>query len=88
MDVEGLPEEFHRHRRALEMPPGASPAPGRIPRRAGHLVFGLCRFPQREVLGVLLGVVVLNHTGARLHFAGVETRELPISLELVDRVVN
>src|SRR3984893_15170390 len=58
MDIERLTQIFHRHCRALEMPAGSPASPRRIPRGAGCFVFGSRRFPEREILGVLLRVVV------------------------------
>src|SRR5215212_4430484 len=45
MQVEGLAQILHRHRRALEVPTWATASPRRIPGSTGDFVLGLRRFP-------------------------------------------
>ncbi len=65
MHVERLAEESHRHRRTLEVPARPPTPPGRIPRGPRRLVLRLRGLPQREILRVLLGVIVLCDACAR-----------------------
>src|SRR4051812_37695718 len=88
MDVERFSEVLHCHGRALEMPTRTSATPGGIPRRARRLVVGFRRFPERKVLRVFLGVVVLEYARAGSHFPGIEARQFAVPLELVDREVD
>src|SRR5439155_6368164 len=49
---------------------------------------GFRRLPQREVLRVLLGVIILDDPRASPYLASIETREPSVTLELVDREIN
>jgi hypothetical protein len=62
--------------------------PGRVPGGPGGLILGLGRLPEREVLGVFLGVFVLRHPCAALHLALVKLRKLPVIGELVDGEIH
>src|SRR5436305_9376716 len=70
------------------MPAGTSPSPGGIPRGTGRFVLRLRRLPQREILSVLLRVIILNHARSSSDLASIQTRELAVILELVDREVD
>ena len=50
MDVEGLAQVFHAHRRAFDMPAGTARAPGAVP--GGFARLG--SFPQRKIRRVFL----------------------------------
>ena len=85
MDIERVAERLGRHRRALDVPPRASLAPRRLPRRFARLG----RLPQREVAHALL-VVLIGYdalTAALLVLlaacdgAGSPAAETPLSLE-------
>ncbi|OPZ82106.1 MAG: hypothetical protein BWY77_00332 [bacterium ADurb.Bin431] len=80
VDVEALAEIFHRHRRALDVPAGKTPAPGAVPLH-DVLRFGL--LPQREIGRVAL---LLHHFEPRprhllLHLA---PGELAVLREFAD----
>ena len=51
MDIDGLTEVLHRHRRALDMPSGIAAPPRRIPL---HHVMRLVEHPQREIVRAVL----------------------------------
>ena len=70
------------------MPAWTAAPPRRLPHGAASLVFGLRRFPEREILRVLLRVLVLRHARAGLQFARVEPREPAVRWELADREVH
>ena len=70
------------------MPAGAPSAPGRVPGGAACFIFRLGRLPQRKILRVLFRIVVLDHARASPYLASVETRELSVILELVDREID
>ncbi len=53
MDLEAHAQQLLGHRRALDVPARATPAPGRVPRRVLPLLLGL---PEREVQRVLLAI--------------------------------
>src|SRR5437762_3339005 len=57
-----------------------------LPSRFAILLPG--RLPQRKVLRVLFRIVVLDHARASPYLASVETRELSVILELVDREID
>ena len=88
VEIDRLAEDRHRHRGAFEVPAGTAASPRRIPGGAALLVLGLRRFPEREILCVLLRVVVLRHARAGLQFARVEPRELAVGGELADREID
>ncbi len=70
------------------MPPRATAPPGRIPRCPGRLVQLGGGLPEREILRVLFGVVVLRDACARLEFARVQARQLAVAREAVDREIH
>ena len=70
------------------MPPRSPASPRRTPRRASRFVLRLSRLPQGEVLRVFLGVIILEHARPSPYLASVETRELSVILELVDREID
>ena len=57
VDVEGLAQVLHAHRRALDVPARPARAPGRVPRRLARLG----ALPEDEVAHVLLAVLVAGH---------------------------
>src|SRR5687768_9711443 len=56
VDLELRAEVLLRHRRALDVPAGAAPAPGGIP---GRVLLRLRRLPEREVARIFLQVARL-----------------------------
>ena len=62
VDVELLAEEGQRHRRALDVPPGAAPPPGTVPGRLP----GLRRLPEDKIHRVLFSRIHVD-AGAGLH---------------------
>ena len=74
VDVEGLPEIAHRHRRALEVPPRAPGADRRLP--AGLSLPGA--LPQDEVADVVLGVLVGGNPLPHPELVGIEARQPPV----------
>ena len=68
--------------------PGRPRPQGESHAAPARFVLGLGRLPEREVLRVLLGVVVLRDARARLDLARVEARELAVAGKLVDREVD
>src|SRR3989442_13997822 len=69
-------------------PPGPPAPEGRVPRRAHLLVDRLGLLPQREIPGVVLGVLVARHARAGLELAGVEPGEPPVAGKLGDREIH
>src|SRR4029077_13756044 len=71
VEVEGLAEVLHAHRRALDVPAGTPRSPGGLP---GGLA-RLDRFPEAEVAHVLLAVLVARHPLPLARLLEVETGE-------------
>ena len=84
MDVERLAEVLHRHGGALDVPAGAAGAQGAVP--IGLAL--LARFPEHEVAGVLLVVLVGVHAGAVENALEVGVRELAVGGEGRDAEVD
>src|SRR6267378_8234677 len=81
VDLEHRTEEHLGHRRALDVPAGASPSPWRVP--PGVLV-GLVALPEGEVPRVLLAGVGL----LLLDLVGALPREPPVLGEFADPEVH
>src|SRR5690242_21531484 len=88
VDVERVSQQVDRHRRALEVPTGAPASPRRIPRGSSRLVIRRRGFPEREVLRVLLGVIVLGDSRADSNLALVESGQTTVLGESADREVH
>src|SRR5262245_58365416 len=73
MDVDLLPEMFHTHRRALDMPAGSAPAPRAFPERFARLG----RLPEREIGRRLLAFVDAD-TVTGNHILEITARKLAI----------
>src|SRR5262249_41572842 len=73
VDVDGLPQVLHRHRRALDVPPRAPRPPWALPRRLA----GFGTLPQREVERVALGLAGLDPV-ALAHLVHATARELAV----------
>ena len=86
VDVEAVAEVLHRHRRALDVPPGVAVAPRARPLQRA---VGAGLLPQREVLGVTL-VRVDRHllTVSRAEPVERVARELAVAGERRDVVVD
>ena len=65
MDVDGLAQVFHRHRRALDMPSGIAAAPRTVPL---HQMGGLIKHPQGEIVLAALVRGVLQPLLGKLIF--------------------
>ena len=79
MDVEADAEELLGHRRALDVPAGASHAPRRRPAR---VLAGLVRLPQREVERILLALgelVAVDQGFALVHVLELTVRERAVA---------
>src|SRR5262249_8206397 len=85
VDVEALPQQVERHRRALDVPAGPALAPGRVPRRLPRLG----RLPEREVDRVALALVDVDARAGRLEeIVQPAVRELPVLGERRDVEVH
>src|SRR5512140_192494 len=87
VDVEGLAEILHRHRRALDMPAGAAASERRVPAR---LIVRPDKLPQGEIARVFLLVFVSVDTFAAAGDVAFETdlRQLAVFRERRDAVVD
>jgi len=82
VEVDGVAEVLLAHRAALDVPAGATAAPGAVPGVVA--VSGLVRFPEREVAAVFLlvgvdGLRFAGEGGAELEFAFLDAREAAVS---------
>ncbi len=84
VDIQGFAQETHGHRRAFEVPAGASAADLGLP---GGLVL-LGPLPKHKVPGIVLLVFVRVHPGAGQVFVQSYPRELAIGREGRDSVVD
>ena len=86
VNLEDRAEELLRHRRALDVPPGAASAPRRLP----PCVFALLvRLPKGEVAGVFFQLTPLVFLGGVAHGLPVEAAgEPPVVGEAGDAVVD
>ena len=83
MEIERLAEVLDAHRRALEVPAGASRPPRAFPERLARLR----RFPEREVEGVALALVDLD-ARAGLQLVELALRELAVAGKRADGEID
>src|SRR5438552_4441488 len=88
VNVQRLTKEIDCHRRALEVPTRTAAPPWRVPRRLRAFVLWFCRFPEREVLRVLFGIVVLGYPRAGSDLPPIELREFAVRRKAIDREVD
>src|SRR5260370_19709551 len=88
VDVERLAEKVLAHRRALDVPAGASGPKRRVPGRPQLVVARLRPFPQSEVARRLLLIFVLDHSRAGAQAAAVEVRQGPVATEAIDAEIH
>src|SRR6476620_2463259 len=86
MQIKGLAEILHRHRRTLDVPTGPATSNWRLP--TGFVHFR--RFPQREVARIFLFVLVgIDAVAAARDVAGeVDLRKLSVLRKGSDAIVN
>ena len=86
VDVNGRAEAIADHRRAFNVPAGATRTPGGFPK--GFAFFGC--FPQGEVEGVLFDSRLAGYpsAGSGLHVFQLAAREFAVTLELADGVID
>src|SRR6185369_11711609 len=88
VNIHGCAEVAHCHRGALEVPAWAPATPRGIPRSTRCFILVLRRFPERKILSIFLGIVVLRHASAALDLSGIQSRQLSVAIEPVDRVID
>src|SRR4029453_6842707 len=81
--IEGRSEVLHRHRGALDVPPGPTLAPWAVPRRLA----GLRALPEREIARVALALVHLD-AGAGPELVEIFPGQPPVRGEAADSEVD